>query len=125
MSAQASLRWVPRDDTFGARLALVRQRFGWNLKEASLACGLPQNSWLEWESNGRVPRDLAEVVERISRRTGADDYWLLTGKTVGDPPSGPPESPLPDSNRRVSLYIVDGSGGYEWPLEANKVKDAA
>ena len=112
MSMQSeSLKWVPRDDTFGARLALVRQRFGWNLKEASLACGLPQNAWLEWESKGRVPRNIAEVAEKISAHTGADDYWLMTGKTLGDFPSGPISdgSPLSDSNRRPPLYIVAGS----------------
>ena len=87
------LKWVPRDDTFGARLALVRQRFGWNLKEASLACGLPQNSWLEWESKGRVPRNLVEVAARISDITGADDYWLITGRVMGEFPSGPEGRP--------------------------------
>ena len=46
-------RWVPDTSTFGARLALVRQRMGWNLKEAALACQLPQGSWREWELKGR------------------------------------------------------------------------
>ncbi len=48
-------RWVPDTSTFGARLALVRQRMGWNLKEAALACQLPQGSWREWELKRRKP----------------------------------------------------------------------
>ena len=91
MSLQIDTRvkWVPRDDTFGARLALVRQRFGWNMKEAALACGLPQNSWVEWETKNRSPRNLADVAEKISEYTGADDYWLMTGRVSDDLPTGP------------------------------------
>lgn len=89
IQGDTALRWIPRDDTFGARLALVRQRFGWNLKEASLACGLPQNAWLEWESKGRVPRNIAEIALKISEHTDVDDYWLMTGKKPDDVPTGP------------------------------------
>lgn len=81
--------WIPSTDTFGARLALVRWRMGWNQKEAALACGLSQASWRGWELNGRGPRDLADVAARISDRTGVDDYWILTGKTHGVHPTGP------------------------------------
>jgi len=40
------------------------------------------------------------------------------------------QSPLSDSNRRPTLYIVDGSeqddiAAAEWPDEAPKMKDAA
>lgn len=117
-----SITWIPSDDTFGARLAMVRQRFGWNMKEAALACGLPQNSWLDWETRGRTPRNLADVAQKIRERTGADDYWLMTGRRNGEHPSDPiiAESPLSDSNRRPSLYIVDDA----WPAEAEKQKAA-
>lgn len=128
----APVKWIPRDDTFGARLAMVRQRFGWNLKQASLACGLPINAWAQWESNGRIPRNFAEVAELISDATGADDYWLMTGRINEDLPNGPigGESPLSDSNRRPPLYIVGGSDfptgldGAEWPDEEPKEKAA-
>ena len=118
-------KWIPRDKTFGARLALLRQSFGWNQKEASLACGLPQNSWLEWETNGRVPRNLPAVAMQISDRTGADDYWLMTGRTDDNLPTDPPEGLLSDSNRRPPLYIVDGSNEWAWPAEEPKRKLAA
>lgn len=71
---------MPDDSTFGARLALVRQRMGWNVKEASLACGVPQASWREWEFSARRPRELQDVCEQIAKRTGCDDIWLMTGR---------------------------------------------
>lgn len=71
--------WIPTDETLGARLALVRQRFGWNMKEAALACAIPQGSWREWELRGRVPRDYPEMMRRIAARTQVDLLWLMTG----------------------------------------------
>ena len=106
--------WIPSTDTFGARLALVRWRMGWNQKEAALACGLSQASWRGWELDGRGPRDLADVAARISARTGVDDYWILTGKSHGVHPTGPEGGEqLPKastvSNRRPLDYKVGGS----------------
>lgn len=80
---QTQSGWVPDTQAFGARLALIRHEMRWNLKEAALACGLPQGSWREWELKGRDPRGIQEVVARICHGTGVDEYWLLTGK--GDP----------------------------------------
>lgn len=69
--------WRPDDSSFGARLALVRQRMGWgNVKEAALACGLPVESWRNWERDGREPRSYIAVCQKISERTGADMAWL-------------------------------------------------
>jgi hypothetical protein len=69
--------WVPSVlDDFGARLALVRHRMRWNVKEAALACGLPAASWRGWELEGRPPRDYLGTVTRIARRTGCDMVWL-------------------------------------------------
>ncbi len=70
--------WVPDVSTFGARLALVRQRMGWNIKEAAEECGLPVASWRNWEA-GKQPRDLVGVCRRISDRTGAQVQWLVFG----------------------------------------------
>jgi hypothetical protein len=73
--------WVPDDDTFGARLALIRQRMGWgNVKEAALACGLPPESWRTWERDGVEPRGIVQKVALISDRTGCDFDWLLWGR---------------------------------------------
>lgn len=69
--------WVP-DDTFGSRLAQIRQKKGWNVKQAALACGVKVQSWHNWEG-GRLPREYEDVCRQISRTTGADLNWLLRG----------------------------------------------
>lgn len=69
--------WVADDGTFGARLALVRQRMGWgNVKEAAMAAGVPVESWRNWERDGRIPRNIIEVSGQIADRTGCDLAWL-------------------------------------------------
>jgi transcriptional regulator with XRE-family HTH domain len=72
---------IPRTDHFGARLALLRWHMGWNQKEAAQECGISQTAWRGWELEGRDPRDLVGVVGQICKRTGVDEYWMLTGKT--------------------------------------------
>lgn len=70
--------WTASDrDSFGARLALVRQRMGWgNVKEAALACGIPPQSWRTWERDNVQPRDFMGAVQRVVERTGCDEAWL-------------------------------------------------
>lgn len=116
MSTQPTIdeSWIPSTDTFGARLALIRWRMGWNQKEAALACGLSQASWRGWELSGRGPRDLADVASKISMRTGVDEYWILTGKSHGEHPSGPgggEQNPKSEavSNHEPLDYKVAGS----------------
>lgn len=80
MSTQTrEARWVPDTAQFGARLALVRWQMGWNLKEASLACGFAQNSWGGWES-GQKPRDYLDTVDKIVKVTGVSRMWLMMGE---------------------------------------------
>lgn len=69
--------WRP-EDTFGARLALVRQHKGWNVKQAAEHCGVPPTTWHEWE-NGRLPADLSTVARQIAAASGCDLMWLLVG----------------------------------------------
>lgn len=71
--------WIPTLDTFGARLALIRWKMGWNLKEAALATGVSQQSWREWELLDRIPRRFPERAHQIAARTGVDEIWLMTG----------------------------------------------
>lgn len=72
--------WTADDSTFGARLALVRQRMGWgNVKEAAVNCGVPTESWRTWERDGVEPRRIVEIAATIADRTGCDYGWLLTG----------------------------------------------
>jgi transcriptional regulator with XRE-family HTH domain len=69
--------WVP-EDNFGARLALVRQRMGWNVKQAAEACGFGAQSWHNWE-DGKNPRGFETVARQISDATGCNLVWLLAG----------------------------------------------
>lgn len=74
--------WIPGDDTFGARLALVRWRMGWNMKEAALAVRVPAATWRLWEVDNAQPRNLVEIAERIAERVGCDFDWLLRGQRI-------------------------------------------
>ena len=82
---QQSTGWTVDDSTFGVRLALVRVRMDWNLKEAAKECGLPAASWRTWERDGVAPRRIVETSQLISNRTGCDFMWLLTGVSPGKP----------------------------------------
>lgn len=96
--------WTVDDSTFGARLALVRQRMSWNIKEAARECGVPAASWGTWE-NGAMPRRYTEICRLISGRTGCDFGWLALGpqstgartthgySTVTAPPPGHMDRP--------------------------------
>jgi hypothetical protein len=76
--------WTPDDGTFGARLALVRQRMGWgNVKEAADQCGLPPENWRRWERDGLEPRRLVTIAMAIATKTGCDFLWLVHGPTRG------------------------------------------
>lgn len=81
---QTSAGWTVDDSTFGARLALIRVRMDWNLKEAARACGLPAASWRTWERDGAMPRRVVEVCKLISDSTGCNYLWLLTGSATGE-----------------------------------------
>lgn len=70
--------WVPTDLDFPARLILIRHHMNWTAKEAALACGLPPQSWRNWE-HGRQPQNYARVCRLIADRTGADLEWLALG----------------------------------------------
>lgn len=76
--------WVP-ELTFGARLALVRHRMGWNIKEAAMACGVPPQSWRGWELNGREPHRLTTIAMTIASASGCDYLWLVHGPDRGAP----------------------------------------
>lgn len=118
--------WTVDDGTFGARLALVRQRMQWNIKEAARECGVPAASWGSWEA-GSLPRRYTEICAQIAERTGASYMWLLTGpknrpdlakamapylplpvwttdrgRSPNNRPSGPTGTTRPGSGRRTA-----------------------
>lgn len=72
--------WVPAD-TFGARLALIRQSMGWaTAAEAAFACGdLGDQNWRNWEA-GRRPREFERVCRKIVQHADDCDLdWLMRG----------------------------------------------
>jgi transcriptional regulator with XRE-family HTH domain len=69
--------WVP-PNTFGARLAMIRQARGWNVRQAAEHCKVPEQSWHNWE-DGKSPRDLAAKAQEIAERVPCDYVWLLAG----------------------------------------------
>jgi len=82
--------WTPDDSTFGARLALIRQRMKWgNIARAAKECGVPTDSWRNWEVDGREPHRLVTIAVTIATRTGCDLDWLVYGpnKPVGPIPT--------------------------------------
>ena len=83
IQAQAA-GWTPDDSTFGARLALVRQRMGWgNVDKAARECGIPVETWRSWERDKREPHRLVTIAMAIATRTGCDYLWLVHGPQRG------------------------------------------
>jgi len=122
MSTQINGKFVPRTNSFGARLALIRWQMGWNMKEAALACGFSQQSWRGWELQGHDPRGFAEVAERIADRTGVDEYWILTGKESAGP-SDPDGGELHPKSKAVSNHEpLDYKVGVSAEEESNVVQ---
>jgi hypothetical protein len=72
------------------------------MKEAAVVCGFNQNAWREWELDGRRPRALQEVCERIAEESGVDVIWLMTGR------SAPPSAPSPVVGLRPSQQSAGG-----------------
>lgn len=74
---QQETAWRPAD-SFGLRLLLLRRSLGLKQEEAAKLCGLDNGSWSNWE-NGKLPRNMAEVVHKIVRATNVDRDWLIWG----------------------------------------------
>lgn len=70
--------WVP-DDSWGTRLATIRQKMGWNWSEAAQACGIDRQSWQNWEA-GSDCRDKEKAAKKIAAAAGCNLHWLLTGQ---------------------------------------------
>jgi hypothetical protein len=76
---------VPKD-TFGARLAIVRQTLGgWNVKRAAQHCGIDDQTWRNWEAGKNPPRDMEGVCRQIAKATGINYRWLMIGGPLSSP----------------------------------------
>lgn len=92
--------WRPAD-TFGNRLTLIRREKGLTVEDAARLAGVAHPTWSTWEHGAR-PRDLADVVSRISTALGVDRVWL----TWGGPLRTSDTSPTDSSTLR---YLVDAA----------------
>lgn len=76
--------WTADASTFGARLALVRQKMGWgNVEKAARECGIPVETWRSWERDNREPHRMTTIAMAIATRTGCDYLWLCHGPDRG------------------------------------------
>ena len=67
-------------DTFGGRLALMRQASGGlNIRAAARRCGVNESSWHNWEAGLAKPRDYIGVCRRISEALGFEVEWIALG----------------------------------------------
>src|SRR5215469_10390388 len=67
-------------DTFGTRLAIMRQSMGgWNVKKTADFCGFDDQAWRNWESGRSLPRDYERVCRRLADRLGFDVTWVALG----------------------------------------------
>ncbi len=109
---------IPNDviptDTWGTRLAIVRQKMGWNITEAARECGQTATSWQNWE-NGKGCREMHRVAAKVARRTGYSFTWLIAGGHLADAD--------PDVRSRcaslIDLRIIPG--GSSGPAKMNQM----
>jgi transcriptional regulator with XRE-family HTH domain len=99
--------WVPQD-TFGARLALIRQRKNWNVKEAADACGLNHQSWRNWE-DGKGVQHLEEVAKKIAAAAGCSRRWLMAGGPLMEwnADSSPDLGIVPDPTDPIQMVLFE------------------
>lgn len=111
--------WIP-ELTFAARLALVRHRMGWNIKEAALACGLKPQSWRGWELERRLPHNIVLVAETICIRSGVSRDWLLFGGPLveGQPNPFVEQPAAEDTPMYVSVPAQRRATELHLPLDA-------
>ena len=100
-TADQAEAWIADDSTFGARLALIRQKMGWgNIAKAAKEVGVPTDSWRNWEVDGREPHRMPTIAMAIATRVGCAYRWLVHGPGRGDDVSTAPTPPIERSNER-------------------------
>lgn len=73
--------WIP-EETFAARLRLIRHALDLTTEEIGQKVGVPGPTWNTWE-NGAKPRRMDEKVAQISEALGVDRAWLMWGVRTG------------------------------------------
>jgi transcriptional regulator with XRE-family HTH domain len=81
---QPDLSWIPepRQDTFGARLRMLRDGLELTLHEFAALTEIPHSSLSAWENETKKPRNMDEIVERIHAATSVNKVWLMFGTSL-------------------------------------------
>lgn len=103
--------WIPDASTFGARLALIRQHMKWtNVAQAARECGVPADSWRNWEE-GMEPRRLITIAMTIATRTGVDLDWLVYGPARAAAKAADPTNKYVPRDPLAARVVTVGRGG--------------
>jgi transcriptional regulator with XRE-family HTH domain len=73
--------WIP-PDTFPDRLLRARKARKLTVAQAAAKAGVSPATWSTWE-RGAHPRDLLDVVRRVSNGLDVDRDWLVWGHAEG------------------------------------------
>lgn len=109
--------WIP-EDTFAARLALIRTQLRLNVKQAAERCEISEVTWRSWERGAR-PQAMDKVVRKIADKLGADPNWLMWGGALTTTCSSLPSLslvPLPDG--QMELPYADQIDGFAHFVQA-------
>lgn len=74
--------YIP-EDTLASRLVQLRHGLGLTQAEAAEKCDLDDGSWSNWERGAR-PRDMVDVVAKITDALHVDRDWLMWGQNRKD-----------------------------------------
>jgi transcriptional regulator with XRE-family HTH domain len=72
--------WIPPDN-FADRLLRARKARQLTVAQAAARAGVSAATWSTWE-RGAHPRDLLDVVRRVSGGLDVDRDWLVWGATA-------------------------------------------
>lgn len=102
-------RQIPRW-TLGDRLRKVRRDAGYSSREFAELLGINLSSLAHYETDRARPRNLVELMEKVSTVTGVPVTWLLglDSQDQPDPNAGvapPTTGPVPVQALREPLFI--------------------
>lgn len=100
--------WIP-PDTFADRLMRARKARKLTVEKAAQAAGVSAATWSTWE-RGANPRDLLDVVTRVSSGLDVDRDWLLWGQGIGTTSRSSTDQYLADSDDDPAATLTLRSG---------------
>lgn len=74
--------WIP-DDSFGFRLRWIRHEKRLSSRELASLINVSNQAILDWE-RGASPKNMQDIVLKISEHTDVDPVWLMWGNEVAE-----------------------------------------